>query len=242
MYLTLNVMKLPKTLIIVVLLIIKFQIDSFASNVIHKMKNINITGLIVDSNTLVPISDANVYDAGNTKLGVTDANGYFSVKLNLPASAGNDFKILIKKAGYDLYTQKEHWGEIGSEIYVTYYFGIQNTNSKAKSFSEFVIGNKNNSYVDVKEGFNNIKKKIDFNIKIEDLKAGNNDLFFKVEENYYLISETGWVKLDSDKSVILINKEKKLPANEINFYVKRNNIKSMTPSDNNEAPFEINTY
>lgn len=212
---------------------------SFAFN-FQKMTTININGLIVDSKTLLPISGVAIYNDQNDVLGSTNKEGYFDIVLKLSTDGEINFNIKLKKIGYNLYAQKERWENIGSRLSATYYFAMQNSNNKSPAFSELKMG-KINTYKDVLKGFNEVKQKVDFEDKIENVKLGNNALFFEINQSYYLINETGWLKLNSPNDTILVNGEKGVPANEINFYVKRSNVKKMSPSTNKNTPFEIST-
>ena len=235
-------MKSIKTLIAVFVLLINCHLDSLALKTPAGATSISIAGLIVDSKTLLPIPDAIIYDEENKQLGVADANGFFNIKIDLVANDDINFKLIVRKNGYTSYTQKEHWANLSSDLYATYYFGMQNASSKSNAFSEFIINNSADSYDEVKDGFTEIKEKIDFENKIENAKTGNDNLFFEIEKNYYLISEAGWLKLTSLNDFVLINGKKSTPANEINSYVKRSSVKKMTPVENKDIPFEVFTY
>jgi len=224
------------------MLIVNYGLNLFASKTFAGTTIVNISGLILDSKTLLPISEATIYGEENQPLGVTDANGFFSTKLTLITDKDINFMLIVKKAGYRLYTQKEHWANPGSNLQVTYYFGMQTTAGDSKPFSEFLMNETGNSYDEVKEGFNKVKAKIDFDNKIEKVKAGNDDLFFEIDKNYYLISETGWLKLTSPHDNISINGTKSTRARDINSSVKRSNVKTMTTSANKDIPFEIYTH
>lgn len=242
MQLNLKIMKSLKTFIFAVMLLANFGPFSFASKALSGTTIVDIAGLILDSKTLMPISDATIYDDQNNAIGVTDTNGFFITKLNLTADREVNFTLIVKKTGYRTYTQKEQWANLGSHISVTYYFGMQNTIASSKPFSEFVMNETSNSYDEVKKGFEKVKVKIDFEHKIEEAKIGNDNLFFEIDKNYYLINKTGWLKLNSADDNILINGKKITVAREINSSVKRSAVKRMTTSENKDFPFQIFTY
>ena len=236
-------MRSIRTSIIAIMLLVTFSPDLFASKkTLPGTTIVNISGLILDSKTLVPVSEATVYDEQNKTLGVTDANGFFTTRLNLTTDKEINFTLIVKKAGYRMYTQTEHWANLGANISITYYFGMQTTMGSSKPFSEFVMNENSGSYDEVKKGFDKVKVKIDFDNKIEQAKIGNDNLFFEIDKNYYLISKTGWLKLTSASDTVLINGNKSTIAKEINSSVKRSNVKSMTSSQNKDFQFQIFTY
>ena len=230
------------TIVIAFVLMVSYSPGSFAIKAPSGNTIVNIAGLILDAKTLVPVPEATVYDEQNNPLAVTDANGFFRAKLNIITDREVNFTLIVKKAGYRVYTQKEHWANLGSHISVTYYFGMQNTVGSSKPFSEFVMNENSDSYEDVKKGFDKVKLKIDFDNKIEEAKIGNDNLFFEIDQSYYLISKTGWLKLTSADDPVLINGKKSTIAREINSSVKRSNVKTMTTSENKDFPFRIFTY
>ena len=242
MQINLKIMKSLKTFVFAVMLLVNFSLVSFALKATSGTTIIDIGGLILDSKTLVPISDATIYDEQNNALGVTDNNGFFRTKLNLTTDREVNFTLIVKKTGYRTYTQKEQWANLGSHISVTYYFGMQNTIASSKPFSEFLMNETSNSYDEVKNGFEKVKVKIDFDNKVEEAKIGNDNLFFEIDKNYYLINKTGWLKLNSSDDTILINGKKSTVAREINSSVKRSNVKRMTTSESKDFPFQIFTY
>ena len=235
-------MRSLKTCIFTVMLLVNFSPCSFASKTPSGTTIVDIAGLILDSKTMVPISDATVYDEQNKPLGLTDTNGFFRTKLDLVSDKEVNFTLIVKKTGYRTYTQREQWANLGANISVTYYFGMQNTIASSKPFSEFVMNENSNTYDEVKKGFEKVKVKIDFDNKIEEAKTGNDNVFFEIDKSYYLISKTGWLKLTSADDTILINGKKSTTAKEINFIVKRSSVKRMTTSENKDFPFQIFTY
>lgn len=237
----LHTLKFIRTRVVILNLIICCNLHSFAVPIPAEVTSVGITGLIVDSETLLPISDAALFDIKNRPLGVSDVNGFFNVKVTTEAKDDIHFTLIIKKTGYELYTQKEHWARLGSDVHATYYLGLQHSSRKTRAFSELIMNKRSNTYEEVKQGFNKISEKIDFERKIENAKVGNSKLFFKIDGNYYLISESGWLKLSSANDSVLIDRKKTAPANEINGYVKRSKVKRMSPLDNHNTRFEIYT-
>lgn len=210
----------------------------------NNMRTINLAGLIVDSKSLLPIENANIYDEKGNFVATTDVKGYFKGHLNLPIKDKINFKIEVKKDGYISYCQKENWGDLGNNLNVVYYFGITQYSENSKNnlaFSELISNKKDISYNAVSNGFQKIIEKITFNKEVEIAKSGNENVFLKVNDYYYLISNTGWLKLNSKDDIIFIDKNKEVIASEVNSVLKRKDIKRMTPSKTDNHSFEIFT-
>ena len=202
---------------------------------------INVTGLIVESGTLLPINEVEIYDENSKLLGKTDATGFFNIEFNIVKEGEIKFKLLAKKEGYDKFVQNEHWGDLEGNLNATFYFGLKKKSDDSKAFSELVVGKNYKSYDDVKDGFYAIKGELDFDKKVEDIKK-NNDLFsFKIDNDYYLINESGWIKLNSEDDKIIVNGDKIFSAKEINLYVKRSCVRGMSPVQLKNASFEVSS-
>jgi hypothetical protein len=233
--------KLSAALATLLILVITAPLDCLSQKPDAEEVVVYLSGLVMDSKTLLPLSGAVISDEENKSLGITDTSGYFNAKLSLTADKEIDFSFKIKKDGYVSFTQKEHWAKMGTAVHATYYVGIQRIPGKSKPFSEMALSNKTSTYDEVKAGFEKVKAQIDFDNKIDGVKVGNDDLFFKIDQNYYLVSETGWLKLTAEDSPVLINGKDSVPAKDINLRVKRSKVKRMSPSGRKDLPFEIFT-
>lgn len=229
------------TLILGVVILIS---KSYANPLQNKtMRTINLTGLIVDSESLIPIDNANIYDEKGVLIATTNSKGYFKGDLNYPSQGEIHFKIKIAKDGYQSYIQKENWANLTSNINAVYYFGIkrQNTDSNShKAFSELNFYD-DTSYENVYNNFHKVEEKNNFNRKIEIAKIGNENVFFKIGDSVYLISNTGWLKLKSNNDLISINGNKMIVASKINTILKRKDVFRMTPVEHKKYSYEIST-
>lgn len=204
---------------------------------------INVGGIIFDSKTLLPVENVNIYDEQEGLIAITDAKGYFTGKIQYNKSNGGiKFKIKVEKKEYVLFTQVENWADSKKEhINVNYYFGIRKSrdSSEVDSFSQFYLSN-DTSFKSVSNKFENVLEKLKFNNTIKNFKKENQNSFFEINKSYYLISDTGWLKLDSSKSLININLLKKIPAENINSSLKRQEIKDIIHTEDGEI--QIVTY
>jgi BlaR1 peptidase M56/Sulfatase-modifying factor enzyme 1 len=204
-----------------------------------KIRIINATGLIMDSETLLPVGNVSLYNADNKLLGKTDASGFFNIEFNVEKEGEIYFKLSTKKEGYSNFVQNEHWGDLEGNLNATYYFGLRKKNSEAKSFSKLVIDKKYATYDEVKEGFSAMKEEFSFDKKIETVKKNNDQFFFKIDNDFYLINDSGWIKLNSENDKIIVNNDKVFAAKEINLYVKRSCVTGMSPITSKNASFEV---
>ena len=212
------------------------------ANTYNRMtRNIDIAGLVVDSKTLLPIEGAGIFGADEKLLGKTDVRGYFKISLSFMADGEMRFKLKIIKKGYNNIMQSEHWGSLPGNTKALMYFGLDK-GSGSNSFSKLVnkaIGDLD--YHITLEHFDQVKIARTFDNKLSAAKAGNQDVLVKVDDKFYIVDETGWIAITSDKDSILINKKQLVIADKINGIVKRKNIKWMTPLDAKNTKFAVYT-
>lgn len=211
------------------------------SLVFAKPVTISINGLVVDSHTLLPIAEAVISDANEEFIGTTNKDGYFDITFNVDSEGEIDFKLSVEKDGYNLFTQKEHWAETSTDMSATFYLGLQESSGQAPPFSELNLG-KGENYEEVMVGFDEIKQKIDFENKLKAAKKDNEKLLLEIEGDYYLVSDTGWLKLNSSQVKIRVNGTESIPATDLNSKVKRSSVKYMSPTEKADVPFEIRTH
>lgn len=205
----------------------------------QEMEKINIGGLIVDSETLKPIKDAKIYDENDQHLTVTNSDGYFTIKLNYLKREEINFKLKIEKEDYSTLVQREHWGDNLDNPIAVYYIGLQHNQSKRSSFSEMLTNISETSFSTVKQNFESVKKEILLEEKIENAKKGNEKVFIEIDDSFYIVNNSGWIRLNTKQDNISINGEKVVPAFQINFLIKRKDVKGMTPIVSDAASFRI---
>jgi BlaR1 peptidase M56 len=202
-------------------------------------RTIDATGLIVDSETLLPVINAELYDESYQLLGKTNADGFFNVEFDVNKEGEIRFKLLVEKDGYAKFVQEEHWGDLQGNLNATYYFGLGKKWSNAKSFSKLVNDKKYMTFDEIQKGFSLIKEGLDFEKQIENAKKNNSLLVHKIDKDYYLISDSGWIKMNSENDKIIVNGDKIFSANEINSQIKRSRVRGMSPILSKNASFEI---
>lgn len=231
-----------KPVLILVLIIALFSF-SFASTKAPATRAINLAGLVFDAGTLAPVDSAKIYDGDGNLLGVSDKKGYYNVIIHYPKSGEIYFKVKIEKKGYQRFEHSEHWGNLGDTKTIMY-FGLKKSHSIAKSFSSFA-GNapiRNDlGYDNVLRHFDKVKVEKEFNDKLADSKAGNENVLIKINDQFYIVDNTGWIKISSEKDLISIDGERTLTADKLNSIIKREDIKGMTPVDSKDAKFAIYT-
>lgn len=203
-----------------------------------KIRIINATGLILDSETFLPLNEVELYNTDKRLLGKTDANGYFNIGFNIEKAGEIYFKLLTRKKGYSNFTQNEHWGNLEGNLNATYYFGLKKNTSNTKAFSNLIMKSYD-TYDALKYGLVEIKETINFDKKVEIVKKNNDQIFFKIENDFYLINDSGWIKLNSENDKIIVNNDRIFLAKEINQYVKRSCVTGMSPIQSKNASFEV---
>jgi hypothetical protein len=205
-------------------------------------RKINISGIVIDSESLKPLENANLFDAKENLIGVSDSKGYYRGIIETNEIGEITFKIKVKKAGYNSFIQNEHWGNLSGELNATYYFGLKsNSLNTTFPFSELSTNISNNNYESVKSGLDVVLEKLNFEKKIENLKKGNNHIFFNLDGKFYVVSNTGWIEINSENDLISLNGKKDILAKEINGLIKRNKIKNMSTTAKANYSVEIFT-
>ena len=233
---------LTKTTLAVSMLVFLFS-NSFAAKKAVDSRRIQLAGLIVDAQSLAPIADAKIYDAQNNLLGGTGKNGYYHISIDDSKSGDIYFGIKIVKQGYQNFVQNEHWGNLDNPQNIMY-FGLKPTHSASKPFASFASSrsiNNNLSYNNVLSNFEKVKKEKDFNDKLDKAKAGNDNVLISIDDQLYIVDNTGWIRINSAKDFISINNAQVLTADQLNSSIRRKDIKGMTPVDFKEAKFAIYT-
>lgn len=203
--------------------------------------SVEIAGLILDSETMKPISGAALKNENGEELAFTNSSGYFRGRVQRQSDDEEvAFSFIISKDGYEQFLQKEHWGAIENPS-AAFFIGLKPKGSEAESFSEMDTDISDLSIGTVAEAFEDIKGDIDFEKEVESAKRGNEKIFFEIKGAYYIVNNSGWIKLQSSQDKIIINKEKVVSADKLNSVLKRDDVAGMSPIKSELASFEINT-
>lgn len=204
------------------------------------LRTVHIAGIITDAASFSPLDNAKVYDDKGSFIASTDATGYFNGTFRIAAEEEVRFRIKIEKKGYFSFVQTEHWADSGNSVSGMYYIGMKAVKSAAgiKAFSEMKPG-MDLSYESTYEGLQHIKDKIRIESTLETAKAGNQHIFFTVNGSYYLMNDTGWLKLNSPDELVSIDGQQPVKASAINPLLTRKQIKRMSPSESKEYKYEI---
>ncbi len=204
-----------------------FSIDKTEKKI--QKRTVKLAGLVIDSETLEPIINAEIKNYNGTVLTTTDNKGYYSLEFVNAQQGEIDFNLIVKKEGYKPLVQKEHWGNLSGEIKTSMYFGLQKNNGPTPEFSKLFTKNINLDYASIAQNISVIENEKFFTSKLEDVKKGNTNCIVEINKTPYLVSATSWIKLNSFNDVIAIDDETNLPASKLNTYINRNNIKAMSP-------------
>lgn len=204
------------------------------------MKSIELAGLIIDAETLKPIAHATIDDGSGAAPATSDSEGYFT--MSLPDQGGEEirFRLKIQKEGYEPLVEQEHWGRTGKAGAV-FYFGLRPRKSSLDSFSEMPTDLTDTSFPNVKKNFESVKEEVMLENKIANAKKGNEHVFFEIDHTFFLVNESGWIKLATREDKISIDGTKVVPASQLNTIVKRKKVKGMTPVVSEEAVVRIRT-
>ena len=86
-----------------------------------------------------------------------------------------------------------------------------------------------------------IKTSFQFEIQLAELRKNNQRVLFEIGDNFYLVNDLSYIKINSKEDLISINNSEIVRASEVNDLVKRSQITGMTPVANDKALFAIYT-
>lgn len=204
-------------------------------------RTIQLAGLVVDSQTLNPIATADIYDDETHRLiGSTNTEGYYHISLDYNKPGDIRFKLRVVKNGYKAFTQTEHWGNLCDGTTSLMYFGLQQKQAAAPAFSS--LGDKGNgiTYDQALQGFIKVREGRVLETQLAHAREGNQKVFIQLDDAAYLVSNTGWIKLNSADDKVRVD-DKIVAANQLNGVLKRGQIKWMSPVDEKDAKFAIRT-
>ncbi len=213
----------------------------YAQTKAERVRKIEIASLIIDSQTLKPLEGAAIYDGKGQLLATTNLEGYFKTTVAYLGEGDIKFDFKVKKDGYAVLKQEEHWGNLSGPLHAIFYLGLKGNKSDMDSFSEMETDVSDLSFESVSKNYLNVSEDIVLEQKIEVAKKKNEKVFFQIGNSYYLVNEGGWLKLNTKDDKVQIAGGKIVSADQVNAVVKRKNITGMTPLASGEAAFGIST-
>lgn len=204
-------------------------------------RSIELAGIIVDSETLLPIENASIMKSDGQILTKTDNNGYYHVEFEILTSGEIYFDLSVIKKGYNPILQKEHWGNLQGKIGSAMYFALQQTKSNADELSTLVANTKNLDYGTILKSYNKVEADFIFRKKLKKAKKGNQNVFIQLDGGYFLVNDS-WIRLKSKNDLVIIDDKTILPAFKLNEVIKRNQVTGMTPLEaGSKADYAIYT-
>ncbi|HAI40756.1 MAG TPA: hypothetical protein DCM40_22970, partial [Maribacter sp.] len=144
-----------------------FSIDKTEKKI--QKRTVKLAGLVIDSETLEPIINAEIKNYNGTVFTTTDNKGYYSLEFVNAQQGEIDFNLIVKKEGYKPLVQKEHWGNLSGEIKTSMYFGLQKNNGPTPEFSKLFTKNINLDYASIAQNISVIENEKFFTSKLEDV-------------------------------------------------------------------------
>ena len=200
-------------------------------------RTIEVAGLVLDSKTLFPLANVKLYNENGKIISTTDSKGYYQIKFNNLAEGEVFFQFTLNKIGYKPFQQKEHWGNLNGKIKSSIVIGLQKKESSSPEFSELFTNTQDLSYESIQEKLFLIEKQHKFNQKLEDAKNGNQNIYFEIDYTSYLVSNSGWIKINSKNDLISIDDNRNILAFQLNGILERKQITGMTPLEGYEDAF-----
>jgi len=207
-------------------------ISSILSAQNKAINNTRIYGIVIESDNYKIIEDVKVF-YNNEVVCTTDSNGYFDAKIQFDADANEGLKISFSKPGYPNLSSFERWNPGLYDKGVNYLIGLESRNNN--SFTSVTPGDL--SYDQTLDKLEDIKSKKYFNSKLDNSKKNNQNSVFEIDGNYYMLSNSNWVEINSLDDSVRINNKKTIPIKNLNTEIKRSQINSMSPDE-----FKVGLY
>jgi hypothetical protein len=227
-----NLLRLLLLLPITAIIILAFQPALNKRKGIAKdEKIITTTGLIVDAETLEPLASAKI-TIQDLKIAVsTDDKGFYKVQIPYEKLPLN-YTMVVIKDGYELFKifggyeenkNSVHTNSIGDVEFI----GI-NKKDKKGSFIHAMDGANENvasfGYDSVLARFEDFKLSNQRQRKLEQLKMGNEKVFFIIDGHSYVTAQnTQAASISSETDIVQVN-DKPMPAEEVNRSIQRKNV------------------
>ena len=204
-------------------------------------RTIELAGLVLDNESLLPVENAKIYSSEGKILSKTDGKGFYFLEVNAPKAGEIPFNLTVKKDGYTPFVQKEHWGDLQGRLKASLFMGLKKQESNSPVFSDLFPNIENLRYPTIQQKYNVVKIRLNFEMKLNELKEDNQNIFFEVDDSFYITNSHGWIKINSKSDLISINDDKAVRADRINGYIKRKQITGMTPITNQRAQYAVYT-
>ncbi|CAM3651579.1 hypothetical protein ELOC111193_15140 [Elizabethkingia occulta] len=224
--------------ILISILATLFAFKIYAAERTVQYRDMELAGIVVDSQSLSPLGKVTILDNNNKKIGETDTNGYFKVKFAVNKTGEVVFKIKLEKSGYQSFTQNDHWSNLENPS-GSFCFGMKKNNTNGESFSK-ILG-RNLTYTYAKAGMEQIKENRKADEIVNSAKQGNDHLILNINGEKYLVTNFNYFKLGSRDKYIMINNIIE-PIEGLNNKLKRSNIKNLSRLGGKEAQFDLTTF
>ncbi|WP_086978943.1 hypothetical protein [Elizabethkingia miricola] len=228
--------KLIYILISILATIFAFKI--YAAERAVQYRDMELAGIVVDSQSLSPIEKVSILDNNNKKIGETDSNGYFKVKFTVNKTGEVLFKIKLEKNGYKSFTQNDHWSNLANPS-GSFCFGMKKNNTEGEAFSK-ILG-RNLTYTYAKASVEQIKENRKADGIVNSAKKGNDNLILTINGEKYLVTNFNYFKQGSKDKYIMVN-DIIQPIEGLNNTLKRSNIKNLSRLGGKEAQFDLTTF
>lgn len=209
---------------------------------IYAQKNaetIMLPGVIIDARSHAAVGQVAVMFADSV-VAMTDAAGYFQAEI--AAFLNNEpLLFVVKKDGYEDFKQQERWHPMNFRKGISMVVGMRRLDDvDVVSFADAAPGIL--SEKGITERLRPVLITIDFDKGLEQLKDGNDQILFSYRDEYYILSNTSWLKPRSLTDTVIINNNQKVEVQDIDKYIKRSQIKGMTPDKKTDRILKLTTY
>lgn len=200
---------------------------------------IPVSGLVLSVHDHKPLAGVVVLFKGKV-VATTDKQGFFASDIS--ASYNNEpFSLFFKKDAFKSFKQSENINPALLNKGFNFIIGLQHSDiPTGRAFSDTKLGIL--SYTKTQDRLQEVLEKEYFNTAIDIFRKENNTVLFNFSKEFYILSESSWIKPTSLDDTLVINGHKKGKVKDIDYLIKRNQIKVMTPDTLMNNGIRIVTY
>lgn len=204
-----------------------------------KPEKVDVSGIVIDAVGHNGLEHVGIF-YNDVEIATTDNRGYFSGQFDVVLN-NTPIIIYILKDGYGKITLKERWHPMNFRRGINIVAGLKTKgDTVAQSFVDAQPGRFSEG--DPHKRLESVLTKQVFEIALDKLRDGNDKVLFDYQNEHYVISDTGWLKVESLENTLIINDRNKIKVGDVNNYLKRSQIKDMTPDSRTGQILMITTY
>jgi len=215
--------------------VISVTLLAFRGKIIDKNNTVTIAGIVTDAATMQPIQDAVISTTLSNTTTNSDKNGYYQLEIAVDKYP-LQFDFSINKEGFQLNKTGLGFSRESSSSSVVMVGLTKQSNSEQGFVHAYPSnGEETLSYNSVEKRFTELVVTQQHARKLQQLMAGNEQVYFDIDGEKYIIGSTGNSSSLSTSSVEIYLNDKKITPADLNNQYKRSQIISISASSKDET-------